>query len=199
MFGRKGKAKPAAAGEELEDAAPVASKAGDADDTELVAKPAPAKSGGGLIKTIVGMVAITLIAAGGGVALGTQTGAAIERAIAARDAKAPVAGQPLSAVKYASDTVIKTIEPVITNLASPSDIWVRLETAMIFKNGSLPNPEVTAAQIRQDEVAYLRTLTLGQLEGPSALQHLREDLNERASLRSGGKVTELIIQTLIVQ
>ncbi len=199
MFGRKGKGKDAAAGDELADAAPVASGADDTDDAALVAKPAPKAKGGGILMTIVGLVVVTLIGAGGGVALGTQTGAAIERAIAVREAATPVAGHPLSPAKYPSDTVLKTIEPVITNLASPSDIWVRIETAMIFKGGSLANPDVTAAQIRQDQVAYLRTLSLAQLEGPSALQHLREDLNERASLRSGGKVTELIIQTLIVQ
>jgi flagellar FliL protein len=70
---------------------------------------------------------------------------------------------------------------------------------MVFKNGDLPNPDVTAAQLREDMLAYMRTVSLAQLEGPSALQHLREDLNERASLRTGGAVTELIIQTLVVQ
>lgn len=70
---------------------------------------------------------------------------------------------------------------------------------MVFKNGSLPNPQVTAAEIRQDIVAYARTVTLAQLEGPSALQHLRDDLNERASLRTNGEVSELLIQTLVVQ
>jgi hypothetical protein len=31
------------------------------------------------------------------------------------------------------------------------------------------------------------------------LQNIRQDLNERALIRSGGKVTELIIRTLVVQ
>jgi flagellar FliL protein len=29
--------------------------------------------------------------------------------------------------------------------------------------------------------------------------HLREDLNERARLRSGGKVRELVIQSLVLE
>jgi flagellar FliL protein len=48
-------------------------------------------------------------------------------------------------------------------------------------------------------MAYLRTLHLPQLEGASGLQALREDLAERVRLRSGGKVREFVIETLVVQ
>ena len=61
------------------------------------------------------------------------------------------------------------------------------------------DPKVMAAEIRQDIVAYARTLTLAQLEGASALQHLREDLNERVVTRTNGQVSELIIETMVVQ
>ncbi len=56
-----------------------------------------------------------------------------------------------------------------------------------------------AATITEDIVAYLRTVSLAQIEGASGFQHLREDLNDRARVRSGGKVRELIIHTLIVE
>jgi flagellar FliL protein len=197
MFGRKRAAKPAEPEEDAPEESAGPPAAVDEEDEAAAKAAAPPPKSGGLLKTIIGLAVVTVVAAGGGVGLGLQTGASIERAIAARDALAPAANS--LTVKYAGDTVVKTIEPVITNLSSPADTWVRLETAMIFKNGTLANPEVTAAQIRQDEVAYLRTISITQLEGPSALQHLREDLNERASLRTGGKVTELVIQTLIVQ
>ena len=42
-------------------------------------------------------------------------------------------------------------------------------------------------------------MTLTQIEGASGFQHLREDLNERARIRSGGKVRDLVIQALIVE
>ena len=51
----------------------------------------------------------------------------------------------------------------------------------------------------KDTVAYLRTLSLPLIEGASGLLHLREDLNDRARIRSGGKVRDLIIHTLIVE
>jgi flagellar FliL protein len=199
MFGRKKPApKPADQVEEPEETEPVP-EVSEESSVELKAEAlAPKKGKGGLIKSAIGVVVVTLIAAGGGVGLGVRTQATLERAIADREAATP-AQSPAATPKYTSDMVVKTIEPVITNLASPSDTWIRLETAMVFKNGGLANPDVAAAEIRQDEVAYLRTINITQLEGASALQHLREDLNERASLRTGGKVSELIIQTLIVQ
>ena len=39
----------------------------------------------------------------------------------------------------------------------------------------------------------------GQFEGSRGLQHLRDDLSERANIRSSGKVRELIIETLVIQ
>jgi flagellar FliL protein len=56
-----------------------------------------------------------------------------------------------------------------------------------------------AGEIRQDVLAYLRTLSLAQIQGPSGLLHLREDLNERVKLRSKGVIQELVLESLIVQ
>ena len=56
-----------------------------------------------------------------------------------------------------------------------------------------------AAQIAEDILAYMKTVTVAQIGGASGLQHLREDLNERASIRSDGHVREFIIQTVVVQ
>jgi flagellar FliL protein len=201
LFGKKQKAPKVAEPAEEDAADEAVPEVGDESSVELKAEAlAPKVRGGhgGILALIIGMVAITVVAAAGGVGLGMQVSATIERAIADRDARAPLTSDGL-VPKYTSDMSIRTIEPVIANLASPSDTWVRLESAMVFKTGGLPNPEVTAAEIRQDQLAYLRTIDIGQLQGPSALQHLREDLNERASLRTGGKVTEVVIETLIVQ
>ena len=48
-------------------------------------------------------------------------------------------------------------------------------------------------------LAYLRTLSMAQIEGASGLQHLREDLNERVAIRTKGAVRELIVESLVVQ
>jgi flagellar FliL protein len=89
--------------------------------------------------------------------------------------------------------------PIVTNLGAPRDTWIRLEASIVFDAKELPHPDVMAGEIAGDELAYLRTVSLSQIEGPIGLQNIRQDLNERASIRSGGKVAELIIRTLVVQ
>ncbi len=89
--------------------------------------------------------------------------------------------------------------PIVTNLGAPRDTWIRLEASIVYDAKALPHPEVMVGEIAGDELAYLRTVTLAQIEGPIGLQNIRQDLNERASIRSGGKVTELIVRTLVVQ
>jgi flagellar FliL protein len=91
------------------------------------------------------------------------------------------------------------LAPVITNLASPSSAWARLEASLVLDNVEREEASILAAQIGQDLVAYLRTVSISQLEGARGLQYLREDINERAALRSSGKVRELIVETLVVQ
>jgi flagellar FliL protein len=58
---------------------------------------------------------------------------------------------------------------------------------------------ILAAHISEDIVAYLRSASVSQFEGARGLQHLRDDLTDRANVRSSGKVRELIIETLVIQ
>jgi flagellar protein FliL len=89
--------------------------------------------------------------------------------------------------------------PIVTNIGSPKDTWIRLEAAIVFDAKTVQHPETLAEDIAGDELAYLRTVTLAQVEGPIGLENIRQDLNERASIRSGGKVSELVIRTLVLQ
>ena len=104
------------------------------------------------------------------------------------------AGQP-----SLEPSAIVDLPPIVTGLASPSDVWIRLEASMVFDPKTLPHPETTAARIGDDILAYVRTVTLKQLEGPIGLETIRADLNDRAVTRSEGKVRELVLRTLVVQ
>lgn len=154
------------------------------------------KEGGGGERWFPALVMLTLIALGVGSLSGIHLANTVKRLANAEKEAAQSASRPL---KYSGNTVIKTLEPVVANLSEPSDVWVRLETAIIFDNGTIENPDVMSGEIRQDMMAYVKTLTLAQIEGPSGLQHLREDLNERARVRADGRVRELLIETMIVQ
>jgi len=99
----------------------------------------------------------------------------------------------------AQPSTIVDLPPIVTNLGAPQDTWVRLEGSIIFDPKTLPHPEAMAGQIGDDVLAYLRTVSLHQLEGPIGLENIRQDLNERAATRSGGKVRAFVIRTLVVQ
>jgi flagellar FliL protein len=116
---------------------------------------------------------------------------------------APAAGPDKAAETPASAPVeaatVVDLPPIVTNLGAPQDTWIRLEGSIIFDPKTLAHPEAVAAQIGDDVLAYLRTVSLHQLEGPIGLENIRQDLNERAATRSGGKVRAFVIRTLVVQ
>lgn len=94
-----------------------------------------------------------------------------------------------------SDVVL--LPPIITNLASPRDVWMRLEAAILLKEGSLSGEETT--NIATDIMGFLRTLSVDQIEGASAFQHLREDLLEHVNIRLEGRAAEFLIFGMVVE
>ena len=133
------------------------------------------------------------------IVLGATAGGAFETL---RPRAAPGPDKPVessAATPPAQPSTIVDLPPIVTNLGSPQDTWVRLEGSIIFDPKALANPEAVAGQIGDDILAYLRTVSLQQLEGSIGLQNIRQDLNERAAIRSGGKVRALVIRTLVVQ
>ena len=133
------------------------------------------------------------------ICLAASAGAAFE---ALRPAP-PVLDKPMqestASAPPAQASTIVDLPPIVTNLGAPQDTWIRLEGSIIFDPKTLPHPEAMAGQIGDDVLAYLRTVSLHQLEGPIGLENIRQDLNERAATRSGGKVHSFVIRTLVVQ
>ncbi|WPP04730.1 flagellar basal body-associated FliL family protein [Methylocella tundrae] len=165
------------------------------DDFEQLPGP-PAPAGPSIAIFAGAMVGLTLIAVASGGVLGLRI-AAVKRAEiqASTDAPPP----PKVIAPYAADTNLRDLPPIIANLADPPDAWVRLQATLVLDGASTPKPEIVAAEIAEDILGFMRTVTLAQIAGASGLQHLREDLNERAAIRSNGRVRELILQTLVVQ
>ena len=130
------------------------------------------------------------------VLIGAAIGAAFE---AARPEPATAANPIPASPPLAAPSSIYDLPPIVTNLATPQDTWIRLEGSIVFDPRLMPHPETTAAKLGDDILAYLRTLTLKQLEGPIGLEDLRQDLSERAATRTGGKAHEFVIRTLVVQ
>ena len=144
-----------------------------------------------LAQNVIAFVVAGVIAAGAGALHG----------ILLSPAEARPPGRPDEDRKLAPVVEMATMDlaPVVTNLAAPSDIWVRVEGSLVFEGKTLPHGEALAGQIAGDILSFMRTQTLKQIQGVAGLQHLRQDLNERVATRSQGQVREFIIRTLVVQ
>jgi flagellar FliL protein len=92
--------------------------------------------------------------------------------------------------------VLVPLESMTTNLAAPTTVWIRLEMSLLLAE---PLPPELVETIHQDLFAYLRTVKLHQIEGASGYQHLKEDLEERARIRSDGKVKQILVRTLLFE
>ena len=154
-----------------------------------------AKARMSLAQNLLAFALATLLAGGAGALHG----------VLIRPAEAPCAtNQPGGSNddrKFAALVEMGTLDlaPVVTNLAAPSDVWVRVEGSLVFEGKTLPHGEALAGQIAGDILAFMRTQTLAQIQGVAGLLHLRQDLNERVATRSQGQVREFIIRTLVVQ
>jgi flagellar FliL protein len=88
------------------------------------------------------------------------------------------------------------MEPVVTNISAPSDIWIRFEAVL---KASGPVAQETTDLIHQDFMAFFRTMRLEDLEGASSFNDLKAELLARANARAEGKVETLYIKTFLFE
>lgn len=156
---------------------------------------APAK-GTSLIVQLGVLVALSLAAIGAGWFAGGIMGADGGHEAAAGGGQDHVrpAGEP--GAGEAEALSLYPLATITTNLADARDIWVRLEVALVFKDRADAR---IAELVHQDLLAYLRTVKSRQIEGPSGFKHLKTDLEERAQMRSEGRVVQVLVRTLLFE
>ena len=148
-----------------------------------------------MLAIVAELVILTCFAIGAGGLFGMQM-------LGGNDAGAPkheAAAAKTQKGKYSEGSNLKALPVIVTNLAGrkghvdPHRGIVcprrrRSERECAGRDRSAKTSSPTCARCRVD-----------QLEGPSGFLHLREDLNDRARIRSGGKVRELVIQGLVLE
>jgi flagellar FliL protein len=150
------------------------------------------------IVQVAAMLLLSAAAAGMGWLSGQylENGSAASAPPAARkEAHAAPAGDAHGESTIAPSLLVP-LEPMTTNLAAPAGTWVRLEVSLVL---DAPQPPDMITTVHQDILAYVRSLKLHQLEGASGFRHFREDLDERAALRSGGHVKQVMIRTMLFE
>jgi flagellar protein FliL len=164
-----------------------------------VAKKTAADNGKGGGGGIVGFLLATVmaLAVGGGFGFfldGHLKGAAPAEEV--KEAASAIAEKPKPIVSASAKLI--SMAPMVVNLAEPKDAWIRIEASMLIEGGS-EGADVLAAQLGEDFVAYLRTATLVQFEGPSGFQNLREDLMDRATIRDKSRIKDVIIHGVVIE
>ncbi len=170
---------------------------------EAQAADAGKKKNNGTIMVVAGVAILTVVGAAGGWIVGgmiapKDPNAAKAHETAAAGGEHGEAGKKeegLPHISTAANGVI-LLEPITTNLAYPSENWIRLEVALAFKGP----PELALAEnIHQDILAYMRTVSLQQIEGPRGFQYLKDDIKERVDLRSQGKVAKVMFRSFVIE
>ena len=165
--------------------------------TLAAAGAAPPKKSGKMA-TILPVAILTVVALAGGAGVGWLVGNSsmqkAEEALAPQKAEIEKA----AAERPESPDLVVKLQTIITNIATPPGTVVRLQASAVVKKAEVENAEVLAGQLESDTLAFLRTLDLAQIEGSRGLLHLKEDLTERAKLRSPA-VDDYLIESLIAQ
>lgn len=151
--------------------------------------------GGGLI----GLVVVTVLALG----LGGAFGMFVDTKPTSAEADTAAKGKETKTEKHAtpaipSDARLVALTPIVVNLAEPRDAWIRIEASVLVEGIDQGAPAL-AAQFAEDLVAYLRTATLAQFEGPSGFQNLREDFRDRAAIRDSEHIKDVIIHGVVIE
>jgi len=89
--------------------------------------------------------------------------------------------------------------PVLTALGAPKSTWIRLEGSLLIAADARERPETLVERGAMQILTYLHATTLSQLEGPSGILRLRDDLNETVSALSDGQVREVLIHAMVVE
>jgi flagellar protein FliL len=158
------------------------------------AKPAhqPGKS------SLVAFLGVTLMMAalgGGGGFMLVRHAMEVARAAALKQESAE---KPVLPDAYTGTRAALSLPPIITTLAT-ADTWVRLEAAIIYDEAAGKLPPALPLEITEDILAFLRTLTIAHISGPSGFVHLKQDLSERANVRSEGRVESVLLQVLVFE
>jgi flagellar protein FliL len=98
----------------------------------------------------------------------------------------------------ASVTKTLLLPPILTVIANPRNTWLRIEIALLVAADER-GIEAQLGQLGDDMLSYLRTIEVSQIEGPSGLRFLKDDLLERAKTRTNGQVQDVVISALVLE
>ena len=158
-----------------------------------------------VMSVIIPVLLLTLIAGGGGFAVATMLGPNLAPAPQAEVATSEGDHVSKPAEGEAGDEhgenngIIRQLAPIVTNLASPKDVWMRIEVSIVIKPEAKSEQDLIVVRSSDEILALLRTVDLAQIEGPSGFLHFREDINDLVRESSEHKVAQVLINSMVVE
>jgi flagellar FliL protein len=108
---------------------------------------------------------------------------------------APLAPAP---GRFPSDAREIPIPPIIVDLKGEPASRVRIDLSIIAVHGTAETG-VLKEEVREDVIAYLKGLTIADIQGARGFQNLREQLDDRAKIRGRGAILGILIGGFLVQ
>ncbi len=154
-------------------------------------------TGGGAAGFVMSILLAAVLGIGGGGAFGY---------FAMPDASAPSPEPKTKSVakaepvpgRFPSDAIELTVPSVITDLDTDPKMRARLDVSIIVAHGT-PQSTTLIGEVREDMIAYLKGLTVADIQGVRGFQNLREQLDDRARVRGRGTILGLLIGGLVLE
>lgn len=104
---------------------------------------------------------------------------------------------PLSG-RFPSDALEIAIPSIIVDLSGEPKARVRLDVSIVAVHGTSES-SLLKNEVREDIIAYLKGLTVADIQGVRGLQNLREQLEDRAEIRGRGAILGLLIGGFVIE
>lgn len=159
----------------------------------------PPVAGSSTADLVKAMIAAILLGVAGGGAFGYFAIPVGTAPAPAEGAKPEVAAPHApSAGRFPSDALEITVPSIIVDLSGEPKSRVRLDVSIVAVHGTSES-SVLKNEVREDIIAYLKGLTVSDIQGVRGFQNLREQLEDRAKIRGRGAVLGLLIGGFVIE
>lgn len=144
------------------------------------------------------MLVAVLVGGGGGAAFGYFVIPDATPAQAqAKPAESQEPAKPLAG-RFPNDALEIQIPSIIVDMAAEPKTRVRLDISIIAVHGT-PDATSLKSEVREDVIAFIKGLSVLDIQGARGFQHLREQLDDRARIRGRGAILGLLIGGLVLE
>ena len=153
----------------------------------------------GIMGLILGLVVVSLMAVGTGWFVGSTIGA--NNAKQAAEMKAEEKTSKEGGEEAEKPPMIQTevLSPIVTNLMGSDNVWMRLELTVVMAENQKLGGELEKTKLVSELTAFLQTVKMQHISGPSGIIHLREDLVDRARIATQGRIENVLVTSMVVE